>query len=231
MNRLIEQTKKLKKKIVEISPKKKLIISVVAFLLIACGFVGNQLWQRKFDQRVFDLQQEALTEMAGKIPYQRVTGNYTGEDVEMLRLGNLSADAGNLIQQYGVGIIRIPSIEMELPVLEGITQANISIGAGTVKPNQRIGRGNFALLGHYMTNSGLLFGGLKNVQVGDEVYLTFYDKDAAYIVQEVKIVHQSEGKYMLDNPEEPHYLTLITCDGSRGGTDYRLIVRASLSEE
>lgn len=211
--------------------KKKIIFGVLSMLLLLGTTVGTIHYrQRQFDQQISDLQQAALEEMIEKTPYKRITGDYSGNDVEDLRPTNLSIDSNDLIQKYGVGIIRIPTIGLELPILEGMTQANLSIGAGTVKPNQRIGRGNFGLLGHYMTDSGLLFGGLRNVSIGDEVEITFYGKTAMYEVQETRIIHQSEGQYMLDNPEDPHYLTLLTCDGSRVGTDYRLMVRATILE-
>lgn len=211
--------------------KKKIILGILSVVLLIGTIIGMMHYrQKQFDQQISDLQQAGLSEMSGKTPYRRVIGDYSGDDVEDLRPQNLSIDSNDLINKYGVGIIRIPTIGLELPILEGMTQANLSIGAGTVKPNQRIGRGNFALLGHYMTNSGLLFGGLKNVSVGDQVEITFYGKTATYEVQETRIIHQSEGQYMLDSPEEPHYLTLLTCDGSRAGTDYRLMVRATMLE-
>lgn len=217
-----------KEKLKEFISNKKVIACLAILSLLLGGWsIYHVVRQNQFENQVLAAQTKAVEQMINKTVYQRVQGDYSGNDVNTLHPGG-TVDPSDLISKYGVGMIAIPSIGLELPVLEGITQANISIGAGTVKPNQRIGHGNFALLGHYMTNSGLLFGGLKNVKYGDEVVLTYYGKTETYIVQETKIVHQSEGQYMLDDPEEPHYLTLITCDGSRVGTDYRTIVRATL---
>lgn len=219
-----------KEKLKKFISNKKVIACLVALSLLLGGWaIYHVVRQNQFENQVLVAQTEAVEHMTNKTVYRRIHGDYSGDDVDTLRHGG-AVDPLELISKYGVGMIAISSIGLELSVLEGITQANISIGAGTVKPNQRIGHGNFALLGHYMTNSGLLFGGLKNVKPGDEVVLTYYGKTETYIVQETKIVHQSEGQYMLDDPEEPHYLTLITCDGSRVGTDYRLIVRARVSE-
>lgn len=217
-----------KEKLKEFISNKKLISCLAVLSLLLGGWsIYHVVRQNQFESQVLVAQTEAVEQMTNKTVYQRIHGDYSGDGVDTLRPRGV-VDPSDLISKYGVGMIAIPSIGLELPVLEGITQANISIGAGTIKPNQRIGHGNFALLGHYMTNSGLLFGGLKNAKIGDEVVLTYYGKTETYIVQETKIVHQSEGRYMLDDPEEPHYLTLITCDGSRAGTDYRTIVRATL---
>ncbi len=186
--------------------------------------------QKQFDQRVYQLQELALEQMTTKEPTY-VRGNYSGNDIETLQMNHLTVDPQALIDRYGVGMISIPSINLQLPILEGITQANLSIGVGTVRPNQKLGEGNFVLLGHYMTNEGLLFGGLKQVEIGDTIQISFYQENAEYVVQEVKVIHQSEGQYMLNDPSDHHWLTLLTCDGSRVGTDYRVMVRATIKEK
>lgn len=214
--------------------KKLILISAISiFLLTVSVGSGIALRQKKFEEQVATLQTEAVQEMALKevsTTKKIVEGDYSGSDIDTLRPGDLNVDATNLIQQYGVGMLEIPSIGMELPILEGITQANLSVGVGTVKPNQQLGKGTFALLGHYMTNRGLLFGGLKYVSIGDEIHITYYNESATYIVQESRIIHQSEGQYMYDEVDGSHWLTLLTCDGSRIGTDNRLMVRATLKE-
>ncbi|MBO1301034.1 class A sortase [Enterococcus sp. DIV2359] len=223
-----------KKKVIKIGRsrakrKKRILIaagSASVFLFVSMFFLLGYLQQRSFEKSIAEIQVEALTAMESKDEIKPRPADYSGMDVETLEPRTLNVNVQNQISRFGVGMIEIPSIDLKLPVLEGITQANISVGVGTVKPNQAIGEGNFALLGHYMTNSGLLLGGLKQVSIGDEIHLTYFDKQATYRVIESKVIHQSEGEYMLDNPEDPHYLTLLTCDGSRVETDYRLMVRA-----
>lgn len=227
-----------KKKVIKVGRsgakrKKRILITAGAagvFLFVSIFFLAGYLQQRSFETSIAEIQAEALTVMENKDEIKPRPADYSGMDVETLEPGTLNVNVQDQISQFGVGTIEISSIGLKLPVLEGITQANISIGVGTVKPNQAIGKGNFSLLGHYMTNSGLLLGGLKQVSKGDEIHLTYFDKQATYRVIESKVIHQSEGEYMLDDPEEPHYLTLLTCDGSRVGTDYRLMVRAELIE-
>lgn len=107
-----------------------------------------------------------------------------------------------------------------------MTQANLSVGAGTAKADQVPGKGNFVLLGHYMTNRGVLFGGLRYVQKGNEVTVTYHDRKAIYEVTDIKVIHQSEVQYMEDEKGKDGILTLITCDSSREGTPNRLIVQA-----
>lgn len=232
MRGLLIKTRRLKLLFRQMSKRKKIVVyTTTVILIVGLVILGVFIKHFQFSKQVNALQQEALVEMQQKLPDQRVIGNYSGEDIEPLRSSHLPVDPVELIDQYGVGFIRIPAVGMDLPILEGITQANISIGAGTVKANQQIGKGNFALLGHYMTSQGLLFGSLQYVSVGDEVEITFYGEEATYVVQETRVIHQSEGQYMLDDPDDSHWLTLLTCNSDRVGSDYRIMVRATMKEE
>lgn len=209
-----------------------MIITVAGFILSVI-IVGSILLlrQKAFENKLFELQIVATQEMAKKEATKIINGDYSGEDIATLRPENLLVvDAKNVIQQYGVGMLEISTIGLRLPIVEGITQTNLSIGVGTVKPNQKLGKGNFALLGHYMTRQELLFGGLKHVAIGDEIQITYYQDEAVYVVKESQIIHQSQGQYLFDDSEEHHWLTLVTCDGRSVGTDYRLMIRAKLKE-
>lgn len=154
--------------------------------------------------------------------------DYSGKTVRPLTVEAMKqVDAEKVVTQYGAGTIEIPSIGMKLPILEGMTQENLSVGAGTMKPNQVLGQGNFALAGHYMTNAGLLFGGIKNVHQGDLIQLTYQNqlRLVAYRVTEVKRITKDQGQVISDS-QGTGLLTLITCDSSVAGTNGRLMVRA-----
>lgn len=212
--------------------KKMIVIGALACVCV-CVFASMLLLrsfmqQRQFEAKVQQKQEEALELMISNEEKTNRPADYSGNDVETLTPQNMNVNVPRQVERYGAGILEIPSINMKLPVLEGMTQANISIGAGTVKPNQKIRQGNFALISHYMTNSGLLFGGIKNISVGDDIFLTYYEETGHYQVQEVKVIHESEGQYMFDDEDGSHWLTLLTCEGSHEGTEYRFMVRASL---
>jgi sortase A len=158
------------------------------------------------------------------------TIDYSGKTVRPLTVEAMKqVDAEKVVTQYGAGTIEIPSIGMKLPILEGMTQENLSVGAGTMKPNQVLGQGNFALAGHYMTNEGLLFGGIKNVHQGDLIQLTYQNqlRLVAYRVTEVKLITKDQGQVISDS-QGTGLLTLITCDSSVAGTNGRLMVRAAV---
>lgn len=56
-----------------------------------------------------------------------------------------------------VGAIAIPSVHMYLPILKGLSNDSLSTGGGTMRPDQKMGHGNYPLAGHYMTANGSLF--------------------------------------------------------------------------
>lgn len=158
------------------------------------------------------------------------TIDYSGKTVRPLTVEAMKqVDAEKVVTHYGAGTIEIPSIGLKLPILEGMTQENLSVGAGTMKPNQVLGQGNFALAGHYMTNAGLLFGGIKNVHQGDLIQLTYQNqlRLVAYRVTEVKRITKDQGQVISDS-QGTGLLTLITCDSSVAGTNGRLMVRAAV---
>lgn len=71
-----------------------------------------------------------------------------------------------------VGQLVIPSINKNVAIFDGLENNNLMFGVCTMKPNQRMGLGNYAIAGHYMKNEKLLFGGLMNVKMGDTIKLT-----------------------------------------------------------
>src|SRR5699024_8193957 len=72
---------------------------------------------------------------------------------------------------YMVGEIYMPDVDMRLPILEGVSNENLWVGAGTMKPGQRMGEGNYAFAGHHMWDESQLFTPIKNSEIGDHAYV------------------------------------------------------------
>jgi sortase A len=49
-----------------------------------------------------------------------------------------------------IGKLAIPHVKMALPILKGLANDNLSVGAGTMKSDQKMSSGNYALAGHYI---------------------------------------------------------------------------------
>ena len=82
---------------------------------------------------------------------------------------------------YALGTIVIPKVGMQLPIVKGVGKSALSVGAGTMKPDQKMGEGNYALAGHYFENKNdLLFSPLYFTEIGDIVYITNKKEVYAY---------------------------------------------------
>lgn len=141
-------------------------------------------------------------------------------------VSDLDAQIEKIIKATGeggvIGILEIPELDQELPIIGKWSYDLLRISVCRYqgpKPNQK---GNLVIIGHNY-RSGAHFGGLKNLSVGSELYLT----DTAtgtrvrYVVYSIKTI-DPDAFSALESYRGDYGLTLLTCKNS--GTD-RLIVR------
>ena len=127
-----------------------------------------------------------------------------------------------------IGELIIPTIDLRLPVLQGTTDANITLGAGTMAPGLVMGEGNFSLASHWDPSPAVRFGGLHLIELGDLIimrdanYLYIYETVIAnYVIEDYRVD-------IVDYVEDKVYVTLMTCtpDGLQ-----RVMVRGELSQQ
>lgn len=109
-----------------------------------------------------------------------------------------------------VGRIQVRRLGINLPILKGTTSANLLAGATTMRPDQKMGQGNYPLAGHHMRREQLLFGPLMQARIGDEILITNLKKDYIYRVVRIKVVRETEGD-VIDQTND-NRITLVTCD-------------------
>ncbi|PEZ63338.1 class A sortase [Bacillus anthracis] len=124
-----------------------------------------------------------------------------------------------------IGEIVSERIGLHLPIFTGANQSNLLAGATTVLPNQKIGHGNYVLLGHHMKDETLLFSPIMKLKKGDIVYLRDENKVYQYRIEETDVVHESKVSVMKDKGDDR--LTLITCDKATA-TNQRFIATGFL---
>lgn len=125
-----------------------------------------------------------------------------------------------------LGTIRIASIGLEMPILEGDSFEKMLYGACTVLPKQTMGKGNYTLAAHNAGVDGLMFSSLENVAVGETI--TLQDRSGPvynYRVKEQRHVNMTDTSIL--NLTRKPTLTLITCDQATK-TDGRIVVIAEL---
>ena len=126
-------------------------------------------------------------------------------------------------REHIIGQIAIPDVDLQLPILYGVTQDILSVGAGTLKQEQVMGRGNYALISHNSRNPDVLFAPLHRVDVGHRVYLTDHESIYIYEVSHVSVIPPEDVSVIADRGYA--MVTLITCtpDGKE-----RLLVQGNL---
>lgn len=123
---------------------------------------------------------------------------------DLAEVANASLDKKQVI-----GRISIPSVSLELPVLKSSTEKNLLSGAATVKENQVMGKGNYALAGHNMSKKGVLFSDIASLKKGDKIYLYDNENEYEYAVTGVSEVTPDKWEVVEDHGKDE--ITLITC--------------------
>ena len=127
-----------------------------------------------------------------------------------------------------LALLRIPSIGLEVPVLEGTDDFTLNRAVGRIEGTARPGQpGNVGIAGH---RDGY-FRGLKDVGVGVAIELETPGDSRTYRVSDVRIVSPDDVS-VLDPTPEPT-LTLVTCYPFYfvGDAPKRYIVRAVAAAE
>lgn len=129
-----------------------------------------------------------------------------------------------------IGIIKAPSVGLEVGVLKGVLNRTLMLGAGTMRPDQVMGQGNYSVITHRTRRPGLLFSGVPRLKNGQLVYITDKETIYTYKVYDRFNVHQSETDVIYDEVSQKRgkpVLTLVTCFSLKD-PEARVIVHAEL---
>lgn len=125
---------------------------------------------------------------------------------------------------HAIGVISLPAVHMQLPIVYGISNINLTIGAGTMKQEQVMGQGNYSLAGHNMNNDKTLFSPLTKAKKGMKVYITDFKTIYTYQISDMFIVKPTQVEVIQDQGDEA-LITLVTCNYNG---EKRMIIRGKL---
>jgi len=126
-----------------------------------------------------------------------------------------------------IGILRIPKIGVEVPVLEGTDDLSLNRGVGRIAGTATLGEsGNIGIAGH---RDGF-FRGLKDVGPGDRIELVTPKQTDTYVIDQITIVDPDDVSVLGPRPRPS--LTLVTCYPFYfvGSAPKRYIVQASITD-
>ncbi|OYR88220.1 class A sortase [Lactobacillus taiwanensis] len=206
--------------------KKTWIIRIVAIILLIVG-LGMIFNSQIRDIMVRQNQTTALKKLNKETvkKNQKKEGMFDFSKVEEIDFGQVTKSRVKNTAD-AIGAIAVPSVNMYLPIMKGLSNDAMSTGGGTMRPDQVMGKGNYPLAGHYMTARGVLFSPLENTKIGEKVYLTNLDKIYVYRIYMKKIVDPT-AVWLVDNTKQ-NIVTLITC--ADGGVN-RWAIRGKLITE
>lgn len=130
-----------------------------------------------------------------------------------------------------LGYIKIPKIDVNLPIYEGTSDEVLLKGVGHLEGSSYPLGGDSThsvLTGHRGLAEAVLFTDLDKMQKGDKFYLHVMDEVLAYQVDQVKVV-EPEHTEDLEIIPGGDYCTLVTCTPYAINT-HRLLVRGERTE-
>jgi len=125
-----------------------------------------------------------------------------------------------------IGILTIDSIDLRLPIMEGVDEPELRIAPGRVPQTAAVGEvGNAVIAGHRNFTFGSMFNRLGEVEIGDILeFQAMSGEVMAFEVFEVLVI-TPENQIAFVQPQNESIITLYTCTPIREAT-HRLLVRA-----
>ena len=203
-------------------------------LLMWCGlflvllYVGNRaysaIYSRAIVQSFWAIQASAQTSGEGQAQSQN--------DLPDFRLWSVQRIKGyqaSLLAHVPppLGVLDIPSLQLEVAVLEGTDDLTLDRAVGHIRGTARPGEsGNIGVAGH---RDGF-FRGLKDIHLGDAIDVHSQSGTSHYLVDDIQIVPPTDVS-VLESRAKPS-LTLVTCYPFYfvGSAPLRYIVHATAAD-
>jgi len=128
----------------------------------------------------------------------------------------------------GIGILSIESIDLRLPIMEGVEEPALRIAPGRVPQTAIIGDvGNAVIAGHRNFTFGSMFNRLGEVEIGDMIeFQAMSGEIMSFEVFELLVI-TPDNQIAFIQPQDEAIITLYTCTPIREAT-HRLLIRAVL---
>ncbi|MBP3673460.1 MAG: class C sortase [Oscillospiraceae bacterium] len=227
--------------------KKAIMISLAAVIfLLALGMTLYPLISNRYNEKHHSEIHTAYSEqveqadnseiVAAKelaIAYNKAIqpGVQAAEAFSSEALQFAAKDYASLLNLTGNGImgyVRIPKLNVDLPIYHGTADATLEIGIGHLLGSSLPVGGestHTVLTGHSGLASQKMFSDLVDLEIGDVFYLDVLDETLAYQVDQIKTVLPYDSTY-LGIETGGDYCTLVTCTPF-GVNTHRLLVRGT----
>lgn len=225
--------------------KKSFILLITAILFIILGislicfpYASNHIYEQQVEESKEEFVVEILEEKSKNILdklYKELKRR--NEELFNSKQENLvdpfSYEQPTIdLSEYGIqnniiGYIRIPKMDIELPILLGANTQNMKNGAvHLTETSYPIGgkNTNCVIAAHRGLQRSAMFRNIDRLEFGDEIYIQNFKEELVYKVYEIKLITPDDiNELFIEEGED--IITLITCHPYRVNTQ-RYIVRA-----
>ena len=211
-----------------------LLLGLLLLAMFAFAHIHRFIMVRAEVAKFEAMQRESIKEGAAGI--EAIDGTSHNADLQQARdaedspWGNqrtklYEANLGKPVESLAV--LRIPALDLEVPVLEGTDEVTLNRGVGRIAGTSLPGQGgNIGIAGH---RDGF-FRRLKNIRTGDTIELVTVSGTDAFIVDRIRVTSPADVAVL--QPRTKDSITLVTCYPFYfvGPAPRRFIVQASLKE-
>lgn len=192
--------------------KKLVIYKIILVILVIAAIILLGLILEKYitDKKIEDRTQQVLAEIKNQ--------ENPNNDLDIIQEIDAQMDGYQV-----VGIIKIPKINIEYPILEKTDKTSLKLSITKFWGNKINQIGNVVLAGHNNLNNKM-FGRINKLQEGDIIELT--DKQNVtinYKVFKTYVVDPNDITCIIAEDEKSREVTLITCTN---GDKERFVVKA-----
>lgn len=195
-------------------------IVLVVLLLVSLGLIFNQ----QIKNYLVSSYQPKITAKSAANNNQK-QANFNFKNAKSLNFSTVAKARMNAKKILPVGQILVPKSNVHLPIAKGVANTTLALAAGTMRPDQKMGHGNYPLAGHHMVRKDILFSPLYfKTRVGDTIYTTDMKKVYTFKVYRREFIDATRIDVV--NQTKSNIITLITCDATGAR---RLMIRGRLT--
>lgn len=205
---------------------KVIVYKIILILLIITAIaISGVIIHKQYSDRVYDKENQEIVSLFHK---QEEENKSESKDESLNEMRSQENEEKKTIElQYKghkvIGLIEIPAISLEYPILEKTTQETMNISISRFSGGEINGFGNVSLAGHN-NYSGTMFSKNKNLKKGDYVLLTDVSGNTVkYEIYSIFVTDPNDTSVLETNDKTTREVTLITC---KNGRSQRLIVKA-----
>lgn len=173
----------------------------LSILLIALAITISLIVKKYGTQELYEEKNEEIVEVFSR----------TDDQIDEQGLSLIEFEGFKVI-----GIIKIPIISLEYPILEQTTDDAMKVSISRYWGGDINSYGNVSLAGHNNKITLTMFGKNKNLKIGDSVFLTdLTGTTIEYKIYDSFITDPDDVSILRTTDESVREITLITCTNGR----------------